>query len=105
MADLWDDLEFGIKGKVNISDDKKLYAIFMLITEGDVWRIVQEHKKKGKSAGEAYQAFKSEFYHTDFASVVILWDKLYASSDDYVSIEAYGCEIIDVYNRLEELGL
>ena len=105
MADLWDDLESGTKGKVNISDDKKLYAILMLVTEGDAWRIVQEHKKKGKSAGEAYQALKSEFYHTDFASVATLWDKLHASSGDYASIEAYGREIIDAYNRLEELGL
>ena len=103
LADLWDSLES--KGKISERDDKKLFVILMLVTEGDAWKIVQDCKKKQQSAGEAYQALKAEFYHTDFASIATLWDNLHISSSDYTSIEAYGRAILDAYNRLEDLGL
>ena len=103
MSDLWDDLVSG--EKINSSDNKKLYAVLMLTTADDAWEIVMDSKNKGLSAGEAYLALKSEFYHTDFASVVTLWESLHAYSGEFTSVEAYGRAITTAYNRLEQLGL
>ena len=70
ISDFWNNLVS--EKKINNSNNKKLYVVFILIIVDNAWKIVINFKNKRLSVREAYLVLKNEFYYTNFMSIVTL---------------------------------